>query len=273
MVYRAYIPRPPLSELVELFWYYEGHNPRHEKERRLPDGSMQLVVNLREDRLRVCDGRDHDRFRSFGGCLLSGVHSGFVVIDTANQERVMGVHFKPGGVFPFFGLPARELRNTHAPLEALWGVKAGELRSRLLGAGTLEAKFCALEHALLERATRPLDRHPAVAFALKEFRRMPQARKISDVIERIGLSHRRFVQLFDEEVGLTPKVFCRIRRFQEALRLCRGEERIGFGELALACGYFDQAHFVRDFREFSGLTPTAYLARRGEHRNHVPISD
>lgn len=276
MTLRTYIPGPPLSEVVGLFWYYEGHDPPHRKERRLPDGSMELIINLREDRLRVYDRRDHDLFRGFGGCLLSGAHSGFVVIDTASQARIMGAHFKPGGAFPFLGLPAGELRDTQAPLEELWGTRADELRGRLLEAGTPEARFRILEQALLERATRPFNRHPAVAFALEEFQRVPHARMVSEVAARVGLSHKRFTRVFDEEVGLTPKVFRRVRRFQEALRLCAHEgSQIGLGELARACGYFDQAHFVRDFREFSGLTPTAYLASRGtvggEQRNHVPI--
>lgn len=273
MVYRIHIPRPPLSDFVELFWFYQGYDPPHAKERVLPTGTMELIFNLRDDALRVYDRRHTDRFESFRGCMVSGAHSEFVVIDTASQASIMGVHFKPGGALPFLELPACELRDAHASLDALWGARADELWDRLLEAGTPEAKFRILEQTLFARVARPCSRHPAVAVALKELQSVPHARRISEVTAQIGLSKRRFIQIFSEEVGLTPKLFCRVRRFQEALRLCGGEERIGFGELALACGYFDQAHFVRDFREFSGLCPTAYLARRGEHLNHVPLED
>jgi AraC-like DNA-binding protein len=133
--------------------------------------------------------------------------------------------------------------------------------------------FRVLEQDLLARLAGTLVRHPAIAFALEEFQRVPHARTVSEVTARVGLSHRHFIRLFGEEVGLTPRIFCRVRRFQEALRLCAGEEQIGFGELALACGYFDQAHFIRDFRAFSGLSPTAYLKHRSEHLNHVPLLD
>lgn len=102
---------------------------------------------------------------------------------------------------------------------------------------------------------------------------MPHDHTISEVTARTGLSPRRFIQLFEQAVGLTPKLFCRVQHFQEALRLCGGEKRVGFGELALACGYFDQAHFIRDFRAFSGLSPTTYLKHRSEHLNHVPLLD
>lgn len=271
MAYRTYIPRPPLSDFVELFWSHEGYDPPHGRERVVPTGKMQLIVNLSEDELRVYDRRDHDRFQSFGGSLISGAHSEFVVIDSADQASTVGVHFKAGGARPFLGVSAGELRDKDAPLDALWGPKATELRGRLIEAGTPEAGFRVLERALLAQLERPLAHHPAVAFALEEFQSAPFTKAVREVSDRTGLSRRRFIQLFREEVGLTPKLFCRIRRLQEVISLVGGERRLEWAEVALRCGYFDQAHLVHDFREFSGITPTAYLANRSEHPNHVPL--
>jgi AraC-like DNA-binding protein len=158
-------------------------------------------------------------------------------------------------------------------LETLWGATASDLRDQLLAASTPETRFRILERYLLAQAAWPLTRHPAVAFALKEFRSVPHMRTISDVTEHTGLSSRRFIQVFSEEVGLTPKLFCRVRRFQEVLRLIEKGQHIEWTEIALTCGYFDQAHCIHDFRALSGLNPTAYLTQRGEHRNHVPLCD
>ena len=271
MAYCSYIPRPPLSDFVNLFWLYEGNDPPHSKERLLPTGTMELVIDLREEELRVYDEQNHGQFQSFRTALVCGAHSEPFVIDTASQARVMGVHFKPGGAFPFLRLPATELHNAHVSLEVLWGMKAAELRDRLLEAGTPEMQFRILEEALLAYATWPLTRHPAVAFALEEFQSARHTNKISEVSTRTGLSQRRFIRVFGEEVGLTPKRFCRVRRFQEVLRLINKEQRVEWGEIALGCGYFDQAHFIHDFQAFSGLSPTAYLARCTEHFNHVPL--
>ncbi len=138
MIYRTYIPRPPLSNFVDFFWLCEGYDPPHAKERVIPTGTMELIVNLRDDTLTVYERKDHHRFRSFGGCLISGAHSEFVVIDTASQASTMGVHFKPGGASPFLGLPASELRDGHVSLDALWGAKAAEVRDRLVEAETPE---------------------------------------------------------------------------------------------------------------------------------------
>src|SRR5262249_2044097 len=150
--------------------------------------------------------------------LISGAHSEFIIIDTTCLASIIGVHFKPGGAFPFLTLPAGELHDEIVSLETLWGAAASRLRDQLLEASTPEVRFRILERFLLERAAQPLARHSAVTFALKEFQRVPHLRTVSDVTEHIGLSSKRFIQLFSEEVGLTPKLFCRVRRFQEVLR-------------------------------------------------------
>ncbi|MGP0066953.1 MAG: DUF6597 domain-containing transcriptional factor [Isosphaeraceae bacterium] len=273
MVFRTYRPRPPLSDFVELFWLYAGYAPSHAhlKERLLPTGTMELVINLREDRVKVYDRHDTDRFESFRGSVICGAQSEFFVIDTAEQASVIGAHFRPGGAFPFLHLTAGELLNAHAPLESLWGNRAGDLRDRLVEAKTPEARFAILEQTLLAQADRPLLHHPAVAFAIEEIRRMPDAWTIAHLADRVGLSHRRFIQAFNEEVGLTPKLFGRIIRFQEVLNRIGAGREIRWANLAASCGYYDQAHFIRDFRAFSGLTPTAYVGLRTEHLNHVPF--
>ena len=133
----------------------------------------------------------------------------------------MGIHFRPGGAFPFFKLPADELHNMHVSLEDLWGRQAGLLRQQLLEAPTPIEKFRVIEDCLLAQALRPLKRHRAVDFALHLFGRSNALPAIADVSDQIGISSRRFIQLFSGEVGLTPKLFCRVRRFQQVLHTIR----------------------------------------------------
>lgn len=254
-----------------MFWSYEGYEPQHARERVIPTGTMQLIFNLHEDELRVYDRQDYGRFQNLGGSLISGAHSRFVVIDTASQASTVGVHFKAGGVHPFLGVSASELRDLDVPLDALWGTKATELRDRLLEARTREARFHLLEQALLSQIPRLLTPHPAVALALEEFQDAPGKTRVKEVSERTGLSQRRFIELFRREVGLTPKLFCRIQRFQEVIRLVGSGRGAEWAEVALRCGYYDQAHFIHDFQNFSGTTPTDYVAHRGEHPNHLSL--
>jgi AraC-like DNA-binding protein len=270
---RHYIPQPPLSDFVDLLWLYQGYSQPHDKERLLPNGSMELVINLNEDQSRVYDRHNPSQIHSTRGGLLVGAQSEFFVIDTAVQASVIGVHFKPGGAFPFFKLPAGEVHNQHVSLELVWGSGACELRDRLLEAPTPEAKFRILEASLLAHAAKPLQRHRAVSFALREFGSCQSTPSIADITGQIGLSSRRFADVFTDEVGLTPKLFCRVRRFQKVLHRIGTGREVDWTDVALACGYFDQAHFIHDFRAFSGLSPTAYVAHRTEHLNHVPILD
>jgi AraC-like DNA-binding protein len=272
MLLRTCFPHPPLSNFVELLWFAEGTPAAHARERLLPTGTMELVINLRDDAMRIHESQNRKRVQSFRGSVVCGAQSGFFVIDTASQASVMGVHFKAGGAFPFFKMPADELCDAHVSLETLWGPVAGGLRDQLLGEESVEVKFRLLEQALLAQARRPLARHPAVGFALQEFQAAP-ARAIGALTGQIGLSTRRFIEVFSQEVGLTPKQFCRIRRFQDVLRRVHPRKEVDWADVALDCGYYDQAHFIHDFRGFSGLNPTTYFAQRDQHLNHVPIRE
>ncbi len=272
MISYLHRPGPPLAHFVELFWYYEGLTQPHSKERLLPQGSVELVINLCENQCRIYDRVRQDEFHSFPGAVVCGPHSNFFIIDTAGQAEVLGIHFRPGGVFPFLKLPADELQNRHAGLDDLWGSRAFELRERVLAAPTPQAKVSVLERFLMTRALKPLSRHPAVSFALQEFQR-PESPAVAAVTDQIGLSSRRFIQVFSEQVGLSPKLFCRVQRFQQVLRVIHRGADVDWAGIALSCGYFDQAHFIHDFKEFSGINPTAYLAAKTEHLNHVPIRD
>ena len=261
-----------LAGFVDLLWFYEGPPRPHKMERLLPDGSMELVVNLDDDEVRVYDRRDHTRYERLSGGVLIGPHSDFFVIDTAEQERVLGIHFHPGGAFPFLRLPAAELHGLHVSLADVWGGFAGEFRERLIAAPSVEVRFDLLETALLKRLERPLARHPAVGFALREFRGAARG-EVAAVREETGLSERRFIELFRQQVGLPPKLYCRVRRFQRAIRRVARGGVVDWAGVAVDCGYFDQAHLIHDFRAISGLSPGEYAQLRTEHLNHVPIHD
>jgi AraC-like DNA-binding protein len=266
-----YKPRPPLDAFIETLWLWEGCLRPPGRERILPDGSMQIIVNLIDDRIPLYDRSTGEHCGGARGVLLCGPRTEYSVIDTATQHSVFGFHFKPGGMLPFLRMPLDELHDREFGLDCLWGRLAGELRDRVLSARTVAAKFRAAEQYLLDRAVRGFARHPAVAFALRELTAAP-SQPLSRLVEIIGLSPRRFIELFRHEVGMAPKVFARVRRFQSAVHTIGGSaSSIDWADVAAQCGYYDQAHFIHDFRGFSGLTPSAYLAARTEHLNHVPF--
>ena len=135
-----------------------------------------------------------------------------------------------------------------------------------------KSAFPASRPGLIKRLRRDLSRHPAFTYALTEFSGVPHTRTVSDVTDRLGLCSRRFTEVFDDEVGLTPKLYCRIQRFTHAIKLAHQTDDVDWADLAAMAGYYDQSHMIRDFQEFSGLNPSAYLKDRGIHMNHVPLS-
>lgn len=270
MRYVVHVPPPPLSRFVEMFWIHEG-TATHARERVLPTGTLELVVSLDDDALRVYAG-DDGKGAAEDAALVCGAHARYFVIDMGVPLRTAGVHFRAGGTLPFFGVPADALSDAHVSLDALWGAGAGaELHERLVAAPDHGARFRLLEQVLLARLRDPAAGHLAVRYGVRELRAPGGPGSIRELTERIGISHRRFVQLFREQVGLTPKLFWRIHRFQEVLRASARADEVDWSEVALRCGFYDQAHFIHDFRDFSGLTPSAYLRLRTEYPNHLRL--
>ena len=256
---------------MACIWLQQGYDPAHSLERVVPDGCAELIINLREDRFSMPEGSAGAEARTFRGAVLSGTRSEYVILDTNSQASVMGVHFKPGGLFFFLSMPVSELHNEVQSLDSIWGHAADELRDRLLDAGSPSAKFRTMEQFLLRIMRKSAQSHPAVDFALRQFQHFPVQRSIADLSGDLGLSKRYFIRLFADEVGITPKKYVRIRRFQEVLNRIHAAHEVNWAETALACGYYDQAHFIHDFRTFSGINPSTYLQNRGEQQNHIPL--
>jgi AraC-like DNA-binding protein len=275
MFYQTYRPQSPLSKFVEFLWLREGDHLPQSQSRLLPIGSVELVINLHEDRIPLFDPQSRAECGSTNGTMICGVHSESYIISIERKISVMGVHFKPGGSASFLALPAGELSNQRVGLDELWQGRAAELRDRLIETPMTENRFLILEQFLLRMMQSPdlatvLQKHPAVDFALREFKRSPTP-TVSAVTDQTGYSARHFNQLFRDQVGLTPKLFCRVRRLRQVLYLIAGKEQVDWAEIAFTCGYFDQPHLIHDFRALVGCTPTEYLAQRGFHPCHIVL--
>jgi len=260
-IFNFYKPKPPLSKFVDNFWLYDGYEPEHKTERILPTGTLELVINLRQNELLFYDAELPENCSSFSGAIVSGASGRSFAPDTEEATLIIGVHFKPGGAFPFLGLPAGDLTDTHVDLEALWGPSAGRLRERLCEARTSAERFRLLQEALLSRLCHGVEQHYAVSAALEMFGKNQAGPRVREAAKYIGLSQRRFIQVFKAEVGITPKLFSRIQRFQQTRTFIQHNPSINWADLAVDFGYFDQSHFIREFLEFSGLSPTDYINR------------
>jgi len=271
LLYCTHRPGPPLDRFVEQLWYWEGIPPAHAKDRLMPRGTCGLMINLIEDETRLYTGADDNVVHRMRGAVLVGAHARYFVIDTREQRANVGVAFRPGGTWPFFDPAGDELQNEHVSLRDLWGPDGETLRERILAAPTPRDKLRQLEAELLARAIRPLQRRPEVDFALSRLADPPPDYSIAMLSDHVGLSARRFTRLFTLEVGLTPKTYSRVRRFQRVMQAMEGPTN-DWTEVAQRCGYFDQSHLIRECREMSGFTPTELAARRIGDSDHVALS-
>ena len=249
-IFDFYKPKAPLSKFVENFWLYEGPGPEHKVDRILPTGTLELAINLRQNELAFYDLKCPETRSRFSGAVISGAFGRGLVPDTPDEVFIIGAHFKPGGAFPFLATPAGDLADTHVDLETLWGASASWLRERLCEARNSTERFHLLEEALLSRLYDGVQHHYAVSSALEMFGKDQTRPTVHKAAKYLGLSQRRFIQVFKAEVGLTPKLFSRIQRFQQTRTLIGQNLSPNWAALAFDLGYFDQSHLIREFLEF-----------------------
>lgn len=268
----TYFPIAPLNFYIHQMWLAKDYHPTYAQERILPHGSMELLFDLTQRPVTMYYPHDGYRPHTFTGPVLSGGFSDFFGVDTSRAGDYLAVWFKPGAAGAFFGLSALEIHNQHVPLDCVWGPPAIDLYHQLLAATSPMECFRLLEKALLDHFLYENRRHQAVNFALNAFHQWPQPFTIRSVTEQIGLSPTRFIHLFKQEIGITPKVYCRVLRFQEVLRHIVTASTPNWAGLALECGYFDQAHLINDFQALAGISPTQYHTNDPDHRSNIPFS-
>jgi AraC-like DNA-binding protein len=243
-------------------------SPVADRERVLPTGTMHLVIRLSDKPLVLFDDVAGCTSRDAGHAIIGGARSTYYVRDISEPASSVGAQLLPGASEILFGLPADELSGRHTLLEDLWGRSAVEARERLHEGDSPERRLDIFESLLAARLPRVYGLHPAVAHALERFMTTTDVRK---VVRETGYSHRRFIALFNRAVGLTPKLFCRILRFQRVMELTAAKQPASRVDVALVAGYCDQSHFNRQFREFAGVTPGEYDEISPPSLNHVPV--
>jgi AraC-like DNA-binding protein len=275
MIYLEHRPDAPLSRFVQLLWYARCTQHDHRRERVLPTGRSQLVISLSRDFLLDCpEGLPPQRTAP---ALLVGQRSVYEIIDTADLADLIGAVFAPAALPVFTGDRADLFSNRSVGLEELWGADACLLRDALREASSPQQRLQMLGSFLLVTLRSRLQHkrcgvHPAVAFALRRFEQAPSANAVQGMAKETGWSERRFSQVFREQVGFAPKAWCRIQRFQLAMRQMRAGLELPWAELALECGFYDQAHLANEFRAFSGIDASTYTAKRHDRwQNHVRV--
>ena len=233
MRYRRFAPGHAASAFVDHYWTLEAAEPAG-CQRVVPDGSPELIVHLGTP----FESRNHADWRRQPRCFVAGQLTGPLFLRGAGPSRILGVTFRPDGLTGILDASPSELA---AGIHALDGLDVEDIPQ--------------LEVWLLSRRRRPAD--PIVAEAVGRITSLHGACDMASLARDLGISTRQLERRFADRTGLAPKLFARMRRFQSVFPTI--EEGGNWASIAAARGYYDQAHLVRDFREFAGEPPTALL--------------
>jgi len=262
-----YRPAFPLSAAVDCIWMSSREETFSNLEHMLPSGTAQLVIALHDEPIAWMNPAHQAEWQSWKRTVVHGPQTRYYVAGPKPKGTVLGVSFRPAMAGAILGIPISEIRDAHIPLDALWGSRVVELSDQLGSAATPLHALRVLERALIARIHRPLLIHPAVALTLRSSGFADEPVRIHNIQKQTGYSSRHFIELFRSAVGLTPKHYCRLRRFSRVLSQL-ADRQTSLVQVALSAGYADQAHLSREFRELAGIAPSTYRPRSPDSANH-----
>ena len=232
MDFREHTPCPRLRPFIQCYWTLRIDAPSPLPPQRVfPDGAIEIIVHFGEPFERLDDSGPHRQ----SDTLLAGQIWSPVILRPSPRADVLGIRFRPAGAAPFLRFPLHEVGGRVDSLEDFWGSRARSIRDAVAES---PGRIAALERCLLA-----LDPQPLTPLS--------------------SLSERQYRRRFEAAVGIPPKLHARIRRFQFALTQLGS---VPFADAAAASGYTDQSHLIRDFKQFTGLTPSAWLRERADVR-------
>ncbi len=257
-----FLRRPPqaaLAGFVDAIWCATGRVP-YRAERILPNGKPVLIFNLGAP-FRMTDGTCSAPPEIHRDAWLCGNRARFLVNEPLAETNVIGVTFRSHGAAALLGLSMREISGRMIEAEAVLGGRLAEVRERLSDAVGSDAKIAVVESLLLRLRTAATPPPRMIQWATRRLAAADPP-SISALSAELDVSQKHLIDRFHHHVGLAPKTLLRIHRFERALAALNRPGPVRLEQIALVCGYYDQAHFNRDFADFSGINPTAYATTR-----------
>jgi AraC-like DNA-binding protein len=275
MIFHTHQPVCPLDHDIENLIYFDGLSASHNLDRFLPDGNTEIIIDLTEHPQHIYDNGTLREIQTCRYAWVSGVRTQPITIPSGNGSRMLIVAFRKGRAFPFYPSPISDITDTVVEADLIFGRNFHELREQLLAATSIERMFELVEGFLLRQAGNTLyvgDAAKCVEYAVSSILHKPTLRRLHQLSEEIGYSHKHFIELFRHQVGVSPKQYLKIMRFQKAICAIENNESIPWSHIALESGFYDQAHFIHDFKHFSGFTPNEYMKRKVSTLNYIPVA-
>jgi AraC-like DNA-binding protein len=252
---------PRLRAHVRNYTGYVERTAEPLRRLEVPGGDVTIIISP-DTKLTLPDVRDRSRAPARETSFVAALHDTYALVDHDGSQHGLEVRLSPLGAHALFGLPMHELTNRVVSLDDVLGRGAEELVGRLWQLPAWEPRFRLLDDFI---GSRVQDRRPAsyeLFWAWRRLRASAGRASVGGLARELGWSHRRLIARFREQIGMPPKTVARVLRFERVSGLLRLPATPELAEVAQDCGYYDQAHLNRDFRDFAGTTPTAYLRAR-----------
>lgn len=269
--YIRHLPSPPLDTYIDYFYYIDGAMP-YPREKILPTGWLDLEVNL-GDAIQIYDATGAKPVATCIDIWWVGVWNTYGTVAWPSNTQLMGIHFKPGGAYPFLNFPLSALQNQIVSADALWGGFAIELCERLHAAPSIQARLRLFEELLRTRLQAAPHGLNAVRHGVAEIARHQGTLLIKALGDQMGISHNHLLTQFKRMVGISPKAFARLCRLKHTLQAIDPTAVVDWTQIAHQSNYYDQAHFTKDFQAFTGQSPTDYLRLRRQSHAINPERD
>ena len=260
MEFNNHIPDPPLDQYIESIFHFRNFMPDHSRERVVPTGHLFLIFELDGMPRHTFDNKTLKPAETFTNAWISGQQTGCITISALRNSEMLVIQFKPHGAFPFLHVPLYRLNNRIVPAEKIAGKEILNLRERLLSKENPCDKFEIAVSWLNARLDHTKDPPQTLLTALEYLHREPVS-NLSVIVENYPNSRKHMIGQFKRYVGLTPKVYQRILRFNEILLKLNDKKLVTWAEIAYRCGYSDQSHFIKEFSHFSGFNPQEFIDR------------
>ena len=261
MIYKEFPTLPGLAPYVQLVWMMESENEHDTMplEQIMPDGILEFVTHYADPWITiVAGGQAESQPESF---VISQMRK-HIEIGPDGPTGMISVRFYPWGGYHFFDEPVDNFLDGTISIKKLWPLHCDDFMQKVRHASNQEARVTLIQKFLLARLEEHKKNEHSLDDAIRLIRESKGQLSMEEVCKRTGFSKKQLERKFIRSVGTTPKIFARVSRF---LNICHHLEEYGnrsLTELAHECGYFDQSHFIKEFREFSGYTPKEFFARK-----------
>lgn len=272
MNFTPYLPGPTIAPYIESIFHFKDFMPDHSMERVVPTGHVFIIFELDGYVRHTFDNDSLQPSASYSKVWVSGMHRNHISISAHQNSEMFVIQFKPFGGHAFFPETMETYAEQVLSANDIFGTRILTLQDDLVNTTTHTEKFALAEAWLMNQFKPERTPSPALLHFVQDLQKEPVAH-LNDLMEHYRKSQKHLIDQFKKHLGLTPKYYQRILRFNEILLRIKEEQKISWAEIAYSCGYSDQSHFIKEFRHFSGFNPSEFIKQEfdKEAPNFFPL--